>query len=181
MSWIKNFVLIFIIFFCWGMNAQVGFVGRTEMGFGSDFNLVFFMSFGKYAFPNWYIGAGTGWDISAFQYYNEETKEMGRVFSFPLVVQSQYFMFKKSTINPFISLQTGTELVQNHQWLAGEDGRNFTQKSYQMVGVFAPSVGVKLRLIGRYSIFFKLAIHWRTQRVHSLSPRMILPTIGLGF
>lgn len=180
-NFFRTFLLIFSFLFAFGMNAQVGIAGRSEMGFGSDFNLHLFMSFGKYAFPNWYIGGGAGWNIAAFQYYNEETKEIGRIFSFPLVAESQYFMFKNSAVNPFTSLQMGTEFVLNHQWLGRGDGMYRTENSYQMVGVFAPGVGVKLRLIGRYSLFLKLAVHWRTHRVHSLSERMVVPTIGLGF
>lgn len=180
MSWIKNFVLIFIIFFCWGMNAQMEwFSGRVELGGDSDCNSIVYISVGKYIAPNWYVGIGVG-NRKSYSHYAKG--ERIRVASTSLMADTQYNMFKNSGLNPFVSLQTGVEGLVDYN-PQREFNKVFTPSDahYKMAVFFAPSVGVKLRLLGRYSSFLKIGIHWRTQEFYSFSRETYVYSIGFGF
>lgn len=158
------------------LKAQSQYAGRVDFGFGSDYNIILYTSHGKLINPNLYIGLGTGLNVPLFNY--DKDGEKGDALAFPLSMDIQYIPLK-SKISPIICTRIGGENTIMTSW--SEPYGHPVSRKYKLVGFVSPAIGVRMQLVGKFSINLKFSAYFRTASTYNISKQACSYSLGFEF
>lgn len=155
--------------------AQKVYSGRFELGFNSNYNITLSTTQGYFFKPDIFAGIGLGLNSSISPYKVNE-KEINTIVC-PVFLDGEYIPFK-SRVSPFVSAQLGIENIFIEE-IKPYGATN--ESEYELVGVFSPSIGLRIRLIKNFGINLRFSTHLRTKSIYNISKQSYSYAIGIIF